>query len=69
MQKIKKVRLIDSGPRMPDGRTEARTDGRTDKGNLIKFENCRGAKKVFILETVRDRAKRMQIWYHLHYKG
>ena len=27
MQKIKKMRIIDSGPRMPDGRT--------DEGNLI----------------------------------
>ena len=48
MQKIKKIRLIDSGPRIPDGRT----DGRTDGENLItprnfSIENCRGAISIF----------------------
>ena len=32
MQKIKKIRLIDSGPRMPDWRMDAQT----------KIKNCRG---------------------------
>ena len=43
---IKKIHLIDSGLRMPDGQTDAWMHGRGESYNPLKFsiENCRGAK-------------------------
>ena len=46
MQKIKKIRLIDSGPRIPDGGT----DGRGESDNPPKmFSKIAGGAKMFPL--------------------